>query len=125
MYDLKHGERLNVKEPDMRHVRRSITLSTAALMLIALPVLADDATWGNDATQSKMSDPDQQNGKVECMLVAQNNCAVGGVPDTQIDRIRHEINKGSAVYTNEELRILNNELDKAINDRYEETLGGG
>jgi len=96
-------------------------------MLIALPVLADDATWGNDATQSRMTDPDQQNGKAECMLVAQaeHNCAIGGVPDTQIDRIRHEINKGSAVYTDQELRILNDELDKAINDRYQEYLGGG
>jgi len=109
----------------MRHVRRNITLSTAALMMVALPVLADDATWGNDATQSRMTTPEQQNRKVECLLVSKNNCAIGGSPDRQIDRIRHEINKGSAVYTNEELRILNNELDKAIKDRYDEYLGGG
>ncbi|MDR3579362.1 MAG: hypothetical protein P4L44_05325 [Oryzomonas sp.] len=109
----------------MRHARKSITLSIAALMLVALPVLADDATWGGVATQSDMREPGQQNGKVECMLVAQNNCALEGVPDSRIDSIRHEIDKGSAVYTNEELQILNNELDKAINDRFDAYLGGG
>jgi hypothetical protein len=109
----------------MRHVIKRIALSTAALMLVALPVLADDSTLGNGATQSEMIQPEQQNGKVECMLVAQNDCARIGASESRIDRITDEINKGTAVYTNEELQILNNELDKAINDRNDAYGGGG
>jgi hypothetical protein len=109
----------------MRHIRKRIALSTAALIMGALPVLADDATWGNGATQSRMMDPEHQNGKVECMLVAQNDCAREGVSQNRIDRIRDEINKGSAVYTKEELQILNNELDRAISDRNDAYGGGG
>lgn len=91
---------------------------TAALMMVALPVLAEDAT------ERKMIDPAQQGGKVECLLVAQNSCAREGTPDTRIDKIRNEINKGTAVYSNQELRILNDELDKAISD-LNDAYGGG
>ena len=108
----------------MRHLSKSIAVSTAALVMGALPVLADDASWGNGATENRMMNPDQ-NGKVECMLVAQNNCADQGISRSRIDRIRDEINKGSAVYTTEELQILNNELDRAVNDLNDAYGGGG
>jgi hypothetical protein len=110
----------------MRLVRKRIALSTAALMMVALPVLADDATWGNGASQSNMSmGPEQQNGKVECMLVAENDCARRGASESRIDRIQNEINKGTAVYTREELQILNNALDRAISERNDAYGGGG
>ena len=108
----------------MRHANKRIALSTAALMMAALPVLADDATWGNGATEGKMMYHEQQNGKVECMLVTNNDCARRGASESRIDRIRDEIKKGSAVYTKEELQILNNALDKAITDR-NDAYGGG
>jgi hypothetical protein len=94
-------------------------------MMVALPVLADDATWGNNATRSEMKDPAQENGKVECMLVAENDCARRGASESRIDMLRDEINKGNAVYTNEELQILNNDLDRAISDRNDAYGGGG
>jgi hypothetical protein len=109
----------------MRHVRKRIALSLAALMMVALPVLADDSTWGNGATQSEMNNPEQQNGKVECMLVAENDCARRGASESRIDRIQNEINKGSAVYTREELQILNDKLDKAKSERNDAYGGGG
>jgi hypothetical protein len=94
-------------------------------MMVALPVLADDATWGNDATQSKTREPEMQKGKVECMLVVENNCARLGVSQSRIDRIRDEINKGNAVYTDKELQILNDELDKVTSDLNDAYGGGG
>ena len=109
----------------MRHARKRIALMTAALMMVALPVLADDATWGNGATQSEMKDSVQQNGKVECLLVAENDCARRGASESRIDRIQDEINKGNAVYTNEELQILNNDLGRAISERNDAYGGGG
>jgi hypothetical protein len=109
----------------MSHISKSISLSVAALILAALPVLADDATGNNGATQNQMTGPEQQNGKVECMLVVENNCARIGVSQERIDRIRDEINKGTAVYTEEELQILNDELDKATSDLNDAYGGGG
>ncbi|MGD0586682.1 MAG: hypothetical protein ABSA86_13085 [Oryzomonas sp.] len=103
----------------MRHVSKRIALSIAVLIMGAIPVLADDTTWGNDATQSRVSNPEQQNGKVECMLVAENNCA--DVGPNRSARIINEINKGGAVYTKAELDILSKELDKAnkeLNEDY-------
>ncbi len=103
----------------MRHLKRRIALSTAALMLVALPVLAEEATKG------QMMEPAQQEGKVQCLLVAQNDCARVGISEGRIDKIRTEINKGTAVYSNDELQILNNELDKAISDLNDAYGGGG
>ena len=102
----------------MRYVTRRIALLTAALMIIAIPVLAEESTG------SKVMVPDQQTGKLECLLAKDNSCDRVGTPESRIDRIRDEINKGTTVYSNDELKMLNNELDKAnsdLNDAY----GGG
>lgn len=101
----------------MRHVSKGIVLSTVVLMMAALPVLADDAT------EHKAMDPEQHDGKVKCMLVTENNCLQGNTARTQIDRLMKEINKGTAVYTKDELQILNNELDKAKSDLFDEYGG--
>jgi len=102
----------------MKYLTRRISLLSAALMLIALPVLAEDGTMG------QMTEPAQQNEKVGCLLVAKNNCVQAGSPESRIDKIRTEINKGTDVYTADELIILNNELDKATSDLID-AYGGG
>lgn len=100
----------------MKHMGKRIAVSTAALAIGALPVLADDATWGTGASEDTMSDTGSESGKAECMLVAQNNCIREGISENRVDRITDEINKGSATYTKEELQLLNDELDKAKSD---------
>lgn len=102
----------------MRYVTRRIAFLTAALMIVALPVLAEEAT-GN-----KLMEPAQQDGKVQCLLVAANSCDRVGTFQSRIDTISNEIKKGTAVYSNDELRILNNELDNAIRD-LNDAYGGG
>jgi hypothetical protein len=104
----------------MRHFVKRIALLSAALMIMALPVFADDSTEGR-ATLG----PDQQNGKEECLLVAANSCDRVGTFQGKIDAIMREINKGSAVYTNDELRILNRRLQDTIGEMNETFVEGG
>jgi len=102
----------------MKYLMKRVSLLSAALMLISLPVLAEDGAMG------RMTEPARQNEKVGCLLVAKNNCVQAGSPESRIDKIRTEINKGTDVYTAEELIILNNELDKATSDLID-AYGGG
>jgi len=91
----------------MRHIAKRITLLAAALMIVAVPVLADEGSIDRRFEQG------QQVEKNECLLVAKN---CGDQVDTiqqRIDRIKGEISRGSDVYTNDELRRLNRELDEA------------
>ena len=103
----------------MRHITKRIALLTAALMAVSCPVLADEMINSNSA------DPAQQGGKAECLLVAVNSCELGVTPQNRIDMIQTEINKGTAVYNDDELRILNNELNKALSDLNDAYGGGG
>jgi len=76
-------------------------------MIVAVPVLADEGSIDRRFEQG------QQVEKNECLLVAKN---CGDQVDTiqqRIDRIKGEISRGSDVYTNDELRRLNRELDEA------------
>jgi hypothetical protein len=102
----------------MKLTMRRVSLLSAALMLVALPVLAEDETM------SQLTEPAQQNGKAECLLVAKNNCVQVGSPESRIDKIMIEIKKGTDVYSTDELMILNNELDKATSDLID-AYGGG
>jgi hypothetical protein len=86
---------------------------------VSLPVFAEETT------KSTMIEPAQQNVKAECLLVAVNNCDRGLTPQSRIDFLTNEINKGTAVYSNEELKTLNNELDRANSDLMDAYGGGG
>jgi TolA-binding protein len=91
----------------MRCIVKRIALLAAALMIVAVPVLADEGSIDRRFEQG------QQVEKNECLLVAKN---CGDQVDTiqqRIDRIKGEISRGSDVYTNDELRRLNRELDEA------------
>lgn len=84
----------------MRAIARTITVMAAALMIAAVPVLAQEGVMGQE---------EQQNQKSECLVVAKN-CPTESIQN-RIDRIQTEINRGSSVYTKDELRSLNQELE--------------
>jgi len=101
----------------MRSVIKRITLLAAALMIVAVPVLADESSMNGKFEQG------QQTEKNECLLVAMN---CGNQVDSiqqRIDRIKGEISRGSDVYTNDELRTLNRELEEAVKILEAETMG--
>ena len=102
----------------MRSIHKKLSLLAAALMIVAVPALADEGSMGSKIEQG------QQVEKNECLLVA-INC--GNQVDTiqqRIDRIKGEISRGSVVYTNDELRRLNRELEEA-NKTLEDLNSGG
>ena len=90
----------------MRYVIRRITVLTAALLVLALPLLA---------AEGQIMGPAQQSSKNECLL--NNDCGRVQTFQDRIDEIKGEINKGTAVYTNEELGILNKKLKDTISQR--------
>jgi len=101
----------------MRFIIRKITLVAAALMLLAVPVLADEAAKYEAIEQG------QQEGRDECLLVALNCPNQVDTIQQRIERIKGEIARGSYVYTNDELGILNRQLEEA--ERNLQELGAG
>lgn len=104
----------------MRSITRKIVLLTAALMMVAVPVVADEG-----ATNLAKDPPMQQGEKNECLLVAMN---CGNQVDSiqqRIERIQREIGRGTAVYSNDELGRLREQLDEANRVLNDITFGGG
>jgi len=102
----------------MRRIISKISLLAAILALSAVPVLAADT--GMD----KVFDQGQQVEKNECLLVA-INC--GNEVDSiqqRIERIKGEISRGTDVYTSDELRRLNRQLEEAEKLMEAQTFGG-
>jgi len=91
----------------MRCIVKRIALLAAALMIVAVPVLADEGSIDRRFEQG------QQVEKNECLLVAKNCRDQVDTIQQRIDRIKGEISRGSDVYTNDELRRLDRELDEA------------
>ena len=99
----------------MKRISLLLSVVTAAMAFSVLPVLADEYGMGQES---------QSGGKDECLLVAMN---CGNKVDTiqeRINRIEHEISKGTAVYTQDELQVLdkqlrdaNRTLNELMNDR--------
>jgi hypothetical protein len=92
----------------MRAIARTITVMAAALMIAAVPVLAEEGV----PFQTEYGIVGQQEENVnsrECLLVAKN-CPIESIQQ-RIDRIQTEIGRGTAVYTNDELKVLRQELE--------------
>jgi gas vesicle protein len=91
-----------------------LSVLAAATFLCAAPVLGDENTGTNSEQQSQTM---QQGQKDECLLVAMN-CPSDRVDTVQqrIDRLKKEIAKGPDVYSNEELKALNEQLRWIYND---------
>jgi hypothetical protein len=102
----------------MRCIIRKLTLLAAALMLFAVPVLADEGAMDKALEQG------QQELKNECLLVAMNCPNQVDTIQQRIERIKGEIARGSYVYTNDELGILNRQLEEAEKNLQELGAGG-
>jgi len=91
----------------MKRMAQKIALAAAASLLAALPVLAAEGVGGT------MTNQDRQGMKDECLLMSKNCGDQSDSIQQRITRISHEIGKGSAVYTTDELTRLNSELRDA------------
>jgi hypothetical protein len=103
----------------MKPMSLKIALLIAASLVSALPALADEGMGSN------MMNQDQQGQKDECLLMAKNCGDQMDSIQQRIGRISHEIDKGSAVYTREELMRLNSELQDARKTLEFLTTNGG
>jgi hypothetical protein len=86
----------------MKATARTITVIAAALMIASVPVFAAEEVMGQQ---------EQQDQNRECLLVAKN-CPTDSIQE-RIQRIQGEINRGSDVYSSEELVRLNQDLKDA------------
>ncbi len=94
----------------MKKIALAIAILSAATLLSSMPVLAEEGTSGVQ--------------KDECLLMSQN-CR--GDVDTimhRIDRLNIEINKGSSVYTQDELQQLKSRLNEE-NELLKSVMEGG
>jgi hypothetical protein len=91
-----------------------VSVLAAAMFFSAVPVLGDEYTGTNTDLQS----PTMQEGqKDECLLVAMNclNDRIDTVRQ-RVDRLKKEIAKGADVYSDQELKALNEQLRWIYND---------
>jgi hypothetical protein len=102
----------------MRCILRKLSLATLALLISAVPVLAAEGAM------DKMPEQGRQAGRDECLLVSLNCANQVDSIQQRIDRIKGEISRGTDVYTNDELRMLNRKLDEATKTLEDETIGG-
>ena len=91
----------------MRRMTLKIALLIATVLISALPALAAEGMGGGAMDQNRQGQKD------ECLLVAKNCSDQIDSIQQRIERINHEIGKGSAVYTRGELMKLNSELEDA------------
>jgi predicted nuclease with TOPRIM domain len=101
----------------MRCITKRIALMAAALMIVVVPVLADEGSFDNKFQG-------RQPEKNECLLVARNCPDQVDTIQQRIDRIKGEISRGTDVYSNDELRRLNMKLDEAVKTLEEMSVGG-
>lgn len=97
----------------MRAISRTLIAVAATLMIAGVPVMAFQGNEGMTAVTSEDAMPAQQNESVndrECLLVAKN-CPTEAL-QSRAQRIQTEINRGSDVYTKDEMRRLQNELEE-------------
>ena len=102
-----------------RILMKMVTLS-AALMLIAAPVRAGELS----AEPASRPDAAPIPGKDVCLLVAMNCNDRLESSQHRIDMIQREINKGNAVYTDDELKALQRKLDFERNEMMKDYEGG-
>lgn len=102
----------------MRRMIRKLSLLAAALLIMAVPVLAEEGTVGT------MQDESQRAEKNECLLVAMNCANQVDSIQQRIDRIQKEIGRGEDVYTRDELRRLNDRLEEANRTLESLNIGG-
>ena len=102
----------------MKRIVKRITLLAAALLIAAVPALAEEGAV------DKMLDQGRQSEKNECLLVAMNcGNSVDSIQE-RIDRIKGEIDRGTDVYSKDELKRLDRQLDEYNKMLHDMTFGG-
>jgi hypothetical protein len=102
----------------MKQIISKIAIPMAALVMSAMPVFADELG-------SRMPDQGQPVQKDECLLVSKNCSDNVDSIQQRIQRLSHEIGKGTAVYTRDELRRLNYQLQEENKLLHDITTSGG
>jgi hypothetical protein len=102
----------------MKRIAFKIVVMIAATLISALPALAAEGMGSG-------MDQDQQGRKDECLLMAKNCGDSVDSIQQRIERISHEIRKGSAVYSSEELMRLNSQLRDANKELEFLQISGG
>jgi len=90
----------------MRKIAIMIPVLAAVMMLFSTPVRSNEWTPGGTPEEATAT-------KDECLLVAMNCAGNEDAVQQRIDKLHREIGRGTDVYTNDELRILNQKLDEA------------
>ena len=94
----------------MRRLINKVAMIAATLMLIAVPVVASDLSGVPSRETEQL-----QEGKDQCLLVALNCSDQVMSIQERLDSLQREINKGSVVYSDEELKVLQRKLDEGQN----------
>lgn len=95
----------------MKRIALLIPTLAAVMMINAMPAYSDEYnTQFEPKTGVQEQSADQ---KDECLLVARNCPDEVDSVQQRIDKLQIEINKGTDVYTPDELNILRNKLDDA------------
>jgi len=97
----------------MKKIVRIFSAVAAALLLSAIPALSEYGATGlsNEYGPSGASEfSGQQLQKDQCLLVAMNCKGDSDSVQQRVEKLRNEIGKGIAVYTQEELDQFNNQL---------------
>jgi hypothetical protein len=104
-------------EEAMRRIAILIPTLAVAMLINAVPSFSDEGykTMGGEEATGQ---------KDECLLVARNCPDSVDSIQQRIDKLQREVNKGTGVYTNDELRILNRKLEDA-NKLLETMIVGG
>ena len=88
----------------MKRIALLIPTLAAALLINAAPSLSDEGISMSGQENINMQ-------KDDCLLVALNCPDNVDTLQQRIDKLQAEINKGTAVYTNDELEILSRKLN--------------
>lgn len=97
----------------MKRIVKLLSGVAAALMLYAVPVLSEygsEGFSGEYGTGGQSEFSGQQMQKDQCLLVAMNCKGSSDTVQQRVEKLRKEIEKGSAVYSREELDRLSNQL---------------
>jgi hypothetical protein len=88
----------------MRRLLAGVSAAALSLLVAAVPLIAAE-----NAKKEELLIPK----KDQCLLFAKNCDDNAYVIQQRVDRLRNEIQKGSAVYTDEELNILKKRLNNS------------
>ncbi len=99
----------------MKQLSLLIPTMAAVVMLFSTPVRSDEGSmYGSQGEEATVS-------KDECLLAAMNCGDNVDSIQQRIEKLQKEIGRGTVVYTDDELKILNRKLDEA-NKTYMELL---